>query len=61
MDTATWIAISLLAPFWWSAGLLLSAVIGDLSGRAPRARVSRFFDRLQRTQEEPVIPHAFAA
>ncbi len=45
MNTATWITIALLAPFWWGLGLLLFAVLGDvLPGW--HARVSRLFDRL---------------
>ena len=50
MDTATWIAIALLAPFWWGLGLLVLALIGD---GAPgwHARASRLFDRLGRRQE----------
>ena len=45
MNTATWITIALLAPFWWGLGLLVLALLGDgLPGW--RVRVSRLFDRL---------------
>ena len=53
MHTATWIAITLLAPFWWATGLLLLALLGDVSTRW-RAHVSRHFDWLQGTRAEPV-------
>lgn len=46
MHTAMWITIALLAPFWWGLGLLLLALLGDLSP-GWRRRVSRLFDRLQ--------------
>ncbi len=52
MNTAMWIAIALLAPFWWGAGLLLLAMLGDLSPRC-RAYVSRLFDRLEGREELP--------
>jgi hypothetical protein len=53
MQTATWIVIALLAPFWWAVGLLLLALLGDVSTRW-HAPVSRLFDRLQGTRAEPV-------
>jgi hypothetical protein len=64
MTTAIWIAIALLAPFWWATGLLMLAVIGDLSPWwGPR--VSRLFDWLERTRGEPsrldAAPARFAA
>ena len=46
MQTATWITIALLAPFWWGLGLLLLALLGDLLP-GWRARVSGLFDRLE--------------
>ncbi len=46
MDTATWVTTALLAPFWWGLGLLVLAVIGDVSPGL-RAGVSRLFDRLE--------------
>jgi hypothetical protein len=52
MDTATWIVIALLAPFWWGLALLLLALLGDVSP-ARRARVSRLFDRLE-SREQPM-------
>ncbi len=45
MHTATWIGIAMLAPFWWGMGLLVLALLGDVSPRW-RGRVSRLFDRL---------------
>jgi hypothetical protein len=64
MTTATWIAIALLAPFWWATGLLVLALLGSLSPWwAPR--VSRLFDWLERTRGEPqerdAIPARVAA
>ena len=50
MQTATWITIALLTPFWWGLGLFVLALLGDLSP-GERARVSRLFDRLERRQE----------
>jgi hypothetical protein len=51
MNTAAWIAIALLTPFWWGLGLFILAWFGDVS--APfRARVSRLFDWLERTRAE---------
>jgi hypothetical protein len=52
MTTATWIAIALLAPFWWGLGLLILAWFGDVAPRL-RPRVSRLFDWLERTRAEP--------
>ena len=52
MHTATWIAIALLAPFWWGLGLLVLALLGEVSSRW-RARVSRLFDRLE-DQDNPM-------
>ena len=46
MDTARWIAIALLAPFWWGLALLVLAVLGDLYP-GWRRRVSRLFDRIE--------------
>jgi hypothetical protein len=64
MTTATWIAIALLAPFWWAMGLLALAVIGSLSPWWG-LRVSHLFDWLERTRGEPpgrdAIPARFAA
>jgi hypothetical protein len=51
MTTATWIAIALLTPFWWGLGLLILAWFGDVSPRL-RPRLSRLFDRLERTRAE---------
>ena len=53
MNTATWITIALLAPFWWGLGLLVLAVLGDgLPGW--RVRVSRLFDRLGGREESRI-------
>jgi len=63
-NTATWITIGLLAPFWWGLGLLTLAWLGDVSPRL-QPRVSRLFDRLERTHAaspaERAIPGAAAA
>jgi hypothetical protein len=64
MKTATLITVALLAPFWWGMGLLLLALIGDLS-RSARPRVSRLLERLEGTRPEPrapaEIPERYAA
>ncbi len=46
MDTAMWIVVVWLAPFWWGLGLLVLSLLGDLvPGR--RRPVSHLFDRLE--------------
>ena len=64
MNTATWIAIALLTPFWWGLGLFILAWLGDVSPPL-RRRVSRLFDWLERTRaespNEPAISRAVAA
>ena len=64
MTTAAWIMVALLTPFWWAMGLFILAVLGDLSPRW-RPRVSRLFDRLERTRAEspnaPAISQVLAA
>jgi len=62
MDAPTWLAIVLLAPLWWGMGLLVLALLGDLSPWW-RVRVSRLFDRLDRMRGEPPssIPQPSAA
>jgi hypothetical protein len=56
MTSATWIAVALLAPFWWAMGLFVLAAFGDLSPPW-RPRVLRLFDRLERTRaESPIEP-----
>ena len=64
MTTATWVAVALLTPFWWAMGLFILAVLGDLSPRW-RPRVSRLFDRLERTRaespNEPAMSRSIAA
>jgi hypothetical protein len=57
MHTATWIAIALLAPFWWAMGLSWLALLGDASTRW-RPRVSRLFDGLEGTRGEPMMQAA---
>jgi len=47
-----WITIALLTPLWWAAGLLLLAVLGDLSPRW-QARVSALFERIESRRGEP--------
>lgn len=41
------VLVALLTPVWWGMGLLVLAVLGDISPRW-RRRVSRLFDRLDR-------------
>lgn len=64
MTTATRIAIALLTPLWWAVALFIVALAGDLFP-AFRPRVSRLFDRLERTRAEsptePVISRGVAA
>ncbi len=57
MNTATWIAVTLLAPFWWGTYLLSLALLGDMSPRW-RLQVSRLFDRLESLDEptEAAVP-----
>jgi hypothetical protein len=52
MQTVMWITIALLTPLWWAAGLLLLAVLGDLSPRW-HSRVSALFDRIEGRRGEP--------
>ena len=52
-NTATWITIALLAPFWWGLGLLLLAWLGDVV-TAWRGPVSRLLDRLDSTHRAPI-------
>jgi hypothetical protein len=64
LNTASWIAIALLTPFWWGLGLLILALLGDVSPRL-RSGVSRLFDWLERTRvespSEPATSRAVAA
>jgi hypothetical protein len=54
MTTAQWIAVTLLAPFWWGLGLLLLAWLADLVP-SWRHRVFAVFNRLERARcEEPM-------
>ncbi len=46
MNTARWIAIAMLGPFWWGLAQLVLALLGDLIP-GWRARVSRLFDRFE--------------
>ncbi len=52
LNTAAWIAIALLTPFWWALGLLILALLGDVSPWW-RPRVSRLFNWLERTRVQP--------
>jgi hypothetical protein len=52
-NTATWIIIVLLAPFWWGLGLLLLAWLGDVV-TAWRGPVLRLLERLDRTHRAPI-------
>ena len=57
MRTATLITVALLTPFWWGVGLLVLALIGDLSPSA-RPLVSRLLERLEGTPRQPPAPTA---
>jgi hypothetical protein len=63
-SAVTWMFVALLVPFWWGMGLLVLALLGDMSPRW-RVRISRLFDRLDRMREEPpkstVLPERPAA
>lgn len=48
----TWITILLLTPFWWAMGLLMLALVGDVSP-SWRPQASRLFDRLEHMRPEP--------
>jgi hypothetical protein len=52
LNTGTWIAVALLAPFWWGTGLMFVALLGDLSP-SWRVRATRLFDRLEGTHSGP--------
>ncbi len=56
MQTATWIAIALLAPFWWGLMLAALALLADVSSPTWRARVSRLFDRLEGLEDPMNAP-----
>ena len=64
LNTGTWIAVALLAPFWWGMGLLAVALLGDLSP-SWRVRATRLFDRLEGTHsgsaEDAALPSRQAA
>jgi hypothetical protein len=51
MNTVTAITVALLAPFWWSAGLLVVALSGDLLPAAG-PHVARLLERLKGTRTE---------
>jgi hypothetical protein len=62
MTIATWIAIALLAPFWWGMSLLALALLADYFSWW-RERVLDVFARLERTPKEPAtdVPNPVAA
>jgi hypothetical protein len=49
---STWILVTLLAPFWWGIGLLVVALLGDLSAWW-HVRALRLFNQLEGTHSEP--------
>jgi hypothetical protein len=64
MNAVASIAIVMLVPFWWALGLLILALLGDLSSRW-RPRVSRLLARLEHMRapspNEPAISPAAVA
>jgi hypothetical protein len=64
LNTAAWIVIVLLTPFWWGLGLFILAWLGSVSPWL-QPRVSRLFDWLERTRaespNEPAVSRAAAA
>jgi hypothetical protein len=48
LNTGSWIAVALLVPFWWGMGLLVVALLGDVSPWW-RVRATGLFDRLEGT------------
>lgn len=61
LSTGDWIAVALLAPFWWGLGLLVLALLGDIAA-SWRGPVGRLFDRLEGahsvTSDRRTLPHA---
>jgi hypothetical protein len=43
---STWILVALLTPFWWGMGLLVVALLGDLSAWW-HVRASRLFNQFR--------------
>lgn len=52
LNIGTWIGVALLVPFWWGMGLLVVALLGDLS-KWWRVRASRLFAQLEGTHSGP--------
>lgn len=52
IDTTALVTLALTAPFWWGMGLMLLALLAELTPEA-RACVSRLFDRLERKDIVP--------
>ena len=52
MDAIMLITIAMALPFWWGMGLLVLALLGDVSAWW-RPRVSRLFARLERMGRVP--------
>ena len=46
VNTAAWVTVGLLTPFWWGMGLLLLSVLGDRV-QPLRDRIVVFFSRLE--------------
>ena len=57
LTTGTWITVALLAPFWWGMGLLLVALLGDVSASG-RVRIARLFNRLEGDRSPSAEPAA---
>jgi hypothetical protein len=52
VDLSTWIGVALLTPFWWGMGLLVVALLGDISP-SWRVRATRLFNRLEPVKNGP--------
>ena len=55
VNIGTWIGVALLTPFWWGMGLLVVALLGDISP-SWRVRATRLFNRLEGIHSAPAEP-----
>ena len=52
LTVSQWITVALLTPFWWGMGLLVVALLGDISP-SWRVRATRLFNRLEGIHSAP--------